>query len=523
MYVNEENLGRSRSIQLAILYATPIIWGQLAATKTRNPGHLRCAVLFSHTNAAVNPSSKFNLSSRAQPIEGSLIAKSHNSPIKGAERVAGEEHTVEAMSDGESDDGRRVSKKRKASRACDRCNSQHQPCDNATPKCSVCERAGTECTYNRPVRKRGPRSGYTGQNGERLWSVVLQARPDIEDLVLQILRGGTYGNTGISNYDYFKNNENQTELVSRFNESRLGRYLQQGESPDLMLPPIDDKSPVIAHQLQPGLTPKSQSSNSAMPVNPPTPAENTGGSLLSSNSPASSVIVNPHGAPQNPGDIYLASVDIRKRPLHNNQEQHHAHVADSPRAVFSNAKPQLSPITQPMAQSVRYNHDYPNGYDGLLRHSTQNETPRNESESSKAPASTSPQALKSGRSISQPPDQELDIGATGAFPWCVLCLPTYVAVCANSIQVRLRAYRYPAKSRVRPWDRDGARFPGSLRKPRTHRTHACGVHRVHPTGRRRGGCLAPSCHAWSFRIINLSIHTYRLVRSCIRLSWEYWG
>ena len=323
------------------------------------------------------------------------------------------------MSDGESDDGKRVSKKRKASRACDRCNSQHQPCDNASPKCSVCERAGTDCTYNRPVRKRGPRSGYTGQNGERLWSVVLQARPDLEDLVLQILRGGTYGSTGISNYEYFKNNENQTELVSRFNESRLGRYLQHGESPDLMLPPIDDRSPVLLHQLQPGLTPKSQSSNTAMQINPSTPAENTGGSLISSASPASSVIVNPHGAPQNPGDIYITSGEIKKRPLHNNHDKHHGYVADSSQTVLGGAKLQHSPIPQTLTQDMRYDHNFTNGCDNLLRQNIRDDVPLDNRANSKAQESTSPQAQKPGVSISRPPDQELDLSAADAFPWYV--------------------------------------------------------------------------------------------------------
>ncbi|KAI5866478.1 hypothetical protein GGS23DRAFT_550837 [Durotheca rogersii] len=222
---------------------------------------------------------------------------------------------VGAMSDGESDDGKRASKKRKASRACDRCNSQHQPCDNAAPKCSVCVRAGTECTYNRPVRKRGPRSGYTGQNGERLWAIVLQARPELEDIVLQVLRGGTYGGTGIPNLDYFKNNDNQAELVSRFNESRLGRYLQNGESPDLLLPPLDQRLSPIISQLQ-GEISFGQAANSHHQ------SELAKGMSTRSNRSASSASmlqtcpVNPHGAPQDPGDIYIQSEDIRKRPYH---------------------------------------------------------------------------------------------------------------------------------------------------------------------------------------------------------------
>ncbi|KAH8198135.1 hypothetical protein TruAng_007712 [Truncatella angustata] len=216
------------------------------------------------------------------------------------------------MSDGESDGDKRASKKRKASRACDRCNVQHQPCDNAIPKCSVCERAGTDCTYNRPIRKRGPRTGYTAQFGERLWGLVLRANPDLEDVVLQLLASGMPGDTGVSNADYFKNNDNQSELVNRFNESRLGKFVHNGE-----LPSLDELR-------------KTQASAQA---NAHLPAANKGdqgtgdGETLQSHGRRSrrstvsvtskpSPSVNPHGPIQNPGDIYTLSEDIRKRSSH---------------------------------------------------------------------------------------------------------------------------------------------------------------------------------------------------------------
>ncbi|KAI1198677.1 hypothetical protein F5X97DRAFT_298541 [Nemania serpens] len=222
------------------------------------------------------------------------------------------------MSDGESEDGRRAVKKRKASRACDRCNSQHQPCDNAIPKCSVCLRAGTECTYNRPVRKRGPRSGYTGQNGERLWAIVLQARPDIEDIVLQTLRGGTYGGTGVSNLEYYRNNDNQTELVNRFNESRIARFLQNEGSVDLDLPPLDQALPLLPHLEHPRNGAAFRHENGARG---PLTLNQQHDRRTSSSSGANSALANPHGAPQNPSDIYLQSEDIRRRVFDPPQEQ----------------------------------------------------------------------------------------------------------------------------------------------------------------------------------------------------------
>ncbi|KAI1113404.1 hypothetical protein F5Y14DRAFT_418174 [Nemania sp. NC0429] len=230
------------------------------------------------------------------------------------------------MSDGESDDGRRAVKKRKASRACDRCNSQHQPCDNAIPKCSVCLRAGTDCTYNRPVRKRGPRSGYTGQNGERLWAIVLQARPDIEDVVLQALRGGTYGSTGISNLEYYRNNDNQTELVNKFNESRIARFLQNGASVDLNLPPLGQTIPLLPHLEHPRNGGGFRHENGAQ--GPVTLGQHHDRST-SLSSAVNSALANPHGAPQNPSDIYLQSEDIRRSVFDPSHEQRRSHSRPS--------------------------------------------------------------------------------------------------------------------------------------------------------------------------------------------------
>ncbi|KAF3022071.1 hypothetical protein E8E14_013418 [Neopestalotiopsis sp. 37M] len=236
------------------------------------------------------------------------------------------------MSDAESDDGKRASKKRKASRACDRCNVQHQPCDNATPKCSVCERAGTDCTYNRPVRKRGPRTGYTAQHGERLWGLILSANPELEDMVLQILAGGTYGNTGIPNADYFRNNDHQSELVNNFNESRLGRFVQNGE-----LPSLDElrKSQAAARA---AAAQQAAANNIAHGV-----SHGLGdvGSLKGPRSRRSTISaasrpspsVNPHGAPQNPGDIYTLSDDIRKRSFQQESGEGSQTMGPSPHAV----------------------------------------------------------------------------------------------------------------------------------------------------------------------------------------------
>ncbi|KAI0021590.1 hypothetical protein F4780DRAFT_778376 [Xylariomycetidae sp. FL0641] len=257
------------------------------------------------------------------------------------------------MSDGESDDGKRLSKKRKASRACDRCNSQHQPCDNAVPKCSVCVRAGTECTYNRPVRKRGPRSGYTGQNGERLWAIVLQAKPELEDIVLQVLRGGTYGNTGQSNLDFLRNNDNQTELVAQFNESRLGRFLQNPDAPGLNLPPVErELPPVTSYGYGNGGVPLPAPPDGIGSVGSVQTAAGRQDRSVSGMSATHASIVHPHGAPQNPGDIYLQSEDVRKHIFHTPSNQSYGYETNLSQGMAIGASINRSPSAMTVPHST---------------------------------------------------------------------------------------------------------------------------------------------------------------------------
>lgn len=216
------------------------------------------------------------------------------------------------MSDGEAEDGRN-SKKRKASRACDRCNSQHQPCDNAIPKCSVCERAGSDCTYDRPVRKRGPRTGYTAQYGERLWGLVLQANPAIEDTILQILSDRAHHDAATTNADYFKDNAHQTELVNHFNSSRLGKFVQTGQLPELDPVPRGEAPLPSSRQRseQTILQPSSGQGSVQESASPQFGGPRSRRATLSGHARRDS-IVNPHGPPQNPGDIYTLSDDVRK-------------------------------------------------------------------------------------------------------------------------------------------------------------------------------------------------------------------
>jgi hypothetical protein len=247
---------------------------------------------------------------------------------------------------------------------------QHQPCDNAAPKCGVCERVGAECTYNRPIRKRGPRAGYTTQYGDRLWGLVLKANPEIEDTVLHILAKGTFGDTGIPNAEYFRNNSHQSEeLVRHFKESRLGRFVQDGELPDPetlnVSLPVQPMAPVQSSEQLNDTPDKDQ----AVPGRRPRRATVSG-------LPKGSPTVNRHGAPQDPGEIYTLSEDLRKhvfRPEGANGNHHHASPQTSvPTPGWSRFS---SPIDTSNTSTFTFEHNgFASNYDSIPRVPGENET-----------------------------------------------------------------------------------------------------------------------------------------------------
>ncbi|XDG06974.1 hypothetical protein ABKA04_006589 [Annulohypoxylon sp. FPYF3050] len=200
--------------------------------------------------------------------------------------------------------------------------------------------------------------GQAQSNGERLWAVILQARPELEDIVLQILRGGTYANTGVPNLEYFRNNDNQAELVNYFNESRLGRFLQNGESPDLLLPPINQHvSPMIAQVRSEMGFGQSANSHRQQGVAKSMSGQSNRSASISQSSPA-----NPHGAPQDPGDIYIQSEDIRRRVFHN-QSQINSYFLGLPEDLSNDISPNHTPSNLTAAQGTTpYSNGTVDGY-----------------------------------------------------------------------------------------------------------------------------------------------------------------
>ncbi|EJT77950.1 hypothetical protein GGTG_03053 [Gaeumannomyces tritici R3-111a-1] len=79
-------------------------------------------------------------------------------------------------------------KRKKSSRACDYCHVNHQPCDNAKPRCSYCEKHDKQCLYLRPQKKRGPAQGYRNalhsmRESAAAWGAALTLVPELASLV----------------------------------------------------------------------------------------------------------------------------------------------------------------------------------------------------------------------------------------------------------------------------------------------------------------------------------------------------
>ncbi|KAK3940655.1 hypothetical protein QBC46DRAFT_121891 [Diplogelasinospora grovesii] len=115
-------------------------------------------------------------------------------------------------------------KRKKASRACDFCHVNHQPCDNGKPKCSVCQKHNKSCLYLRPTKRRGPQKGYrtalnTYKESAAAWGAVLSAIPGLDALIEGHLRG----NAGKCVVSSIKDASQQDALISKWQESSVFR------------------------------------------------------------------------------------------------------------------------------------------------------------------------------------------------------------------------------------------------------------------------------------------------------------
>ncbi|KAK0751049.1 hypothetical protein B0T18DRAFT_387231 [Schizothecium vesticola] len=115
-------------------------------------------------------------------------------------------------------------KRKKASRACDFCHVNHQPCDNGKPECSVCKKHNKPCLYLRPTKRRGPQKGYrtalnTYKESAAAWGAVLGAIPGLDALIEGHLRGST----GRFITGSIKDSAQQDALIAKWQESSVFR------------------------------------------------------------------------------------------------------------------------------------------------------------------------------------------------------------------------------------------------------------------------------------------------------------
>ncbi|KAF9889497.1 hypothetical protein FE257_007207 [Aspergillus nanangensis] len=77
-------------------------------------------------------------------------------------------------------------RRKRVSRACDRCRSKKDKCDGLRPACSACQASGQTCSYDPHAKKRGLPEGYV-RGLEKLWALSICNIDGFEDTMLALL------------------------------------------------------------------------------------------------------------------------------------------------------------------------------------------------------------------------------------------------------------------------------------------------------------------------------------------------
>ncbi|TLS28848.1 hypothetical protein PpBr36_01233 [Pyricularia pennisetigena] len=117
-------------------------------------------------------------------------------------------------------------KRKKSSRACDFCHVNHQPCDNAKPRCGYCEKHGKQCLYLRPQKKRGPAQGYRNalhsmRESAAAWGVALSLIPELDTMVEAAIAQSEQDGQAVS--VSVKDPDQQDALIASWQQSRAFR------------------------------------------------------------------------------------------------------------------------------------------------------------------------------------------------------------------------------------------------------------------------------------------------------------
>lgn len=77
-------------------------------------------------------------------------------------------------------------RRKRVSRACDRCRNKKDKCDGLRPACSACRASGQTCSYDPNAKKRGLPEGYV-RGMEKLWALSICNIEGFEDTMLNLL------------------------------------------------------------------------------------------------------------------------------------------------------------------------------------------------------------------------------------------------------------------------------------------------------------------------------------------------
>ncbi|KAL4901026.1 hypothetical protein BDW74DRAFT_87486 [Aspergillus multicolor] len=77
-------------------------------------------------------------------------------------------------------------RRKRVSRACDRCRAKKDKCDGLRPSCSACLASGQTCSYDPHAKKRGLPEGYV-RGLEKLWALAICNIDGFEDTMLSLL------------------------------------------------------------------------------------------------------------------------------------------------------------------------------------------------------------------------------------------------------------------------------------------------------------------------------------------------
>lgn len=141
------------------------------------------------------------------------------------------------MDDGADTKGPR---RKRVSRACDRCRTKKDKCDGARPTCSACQATGQTCSYDPNARKRGLPEGYV-RGLEKLWALSICNIEGLEETMLALL-GATDRSRGRRErlMQLWTDEGSSESLHEAWKGSRLWGALEKMLSPGYM----DTKSPV---------------------------------------------------------------------------------------------------------------------------------------------------------------------------------------------------------------------------------------------------------------------------------------